>query len=509
MEPSPKLRLTVFQRLGEHIERRPWPFVLALSLLYLEATCIRAARTKLWFDEILTIYVSGLPSASAIVSFLKEGFELNPPFGHIMVGVSGTLFGRNEVGFRVPAIVAFWIMSLCLYLFLRRRVPASFALAGMLFPSLTGAAPYAYEARPYALMLGFAAVALVSWQAAAEGRARPLSLALIACSLAGALSSSPMAVLLAIPFAAGEVVRTIQRKRVDWFLWISFLAATPALRMLLDLRAVTGTASYTQNVTGWLGPAVATYAQLLETALWPLALAVAGMIALSFPGPMPARKPAVSIPSYEVAALLGFAAIPFAAVPVSTMGGPYWVRYSLPCVIGLSGGLILLLAWGTAMRLACGALLAIVFCTFFILGQVYPLGPRVSGAFNNTSEEIRPFLESITPGSLPIVIPYSLTFLELEYYSSPQLAARLYYLTDHEAAAKYVRNISFDVKGPLLKKWFPLRARFQDYRSFVASHKQFLLAGPDWWVRSKLIDDGAAVVLRSAGGYRYYDVQVK
>jgi hypothetical protein len=45
----------------------------------------------------------------------------------------------------------------------------------MLFPLITNAYPYAYEARPYGLLLGFCGLSLLCWQSAAEGQSRLLS----------------------------------------------------------------------------------------------------------------------------------------------------------------------------------------------------------------------------------------------------------------------------------------------------------------------------------------------
>ena len=50
---------------------------------------------------------------------------------------------------------------------------------------------YAHEARPYALVLALAGIALVAWQAAAEGRRRRVALFSLGFALAAALCSSP------------------------------------------------------------------------------------------------------------------------------------------------------------------------------------------------------------------------------------------------------------------------------------------------------------------------------
>ncbi len=71
-----------------------------------------------------------------------------------------------------------------------------------------------------------------------------------------------------------------------------------------------------------------------------------------------------------------------------------------------------------------------------------------------------------------------MTFVELEHYSSPGLASRLYYLTEPAVAAVIDGNLHFDVKTPLLARYFPFRAHFASYESFIAGHRRFYVVQP-------------------------------
>ena len=95
----------------------------------------------------------------------------------------------------------------------------------------------------------------------------------------------------------------------------------------------------------------------------------------------------------------------------------------------------------------------------------------------NTSEEIQDLLEKM-PSDAPIAICYTTTFIELEHYSSPQLAARLYYLTDPVGAAAIDGDLLPEVKTPLIARFFPFRAHFEDYDKFVGKHKRFYVVQP-------------------------------
>jgi len=490
------------------LQRWSAPLWLALlSVVYLVPTCVHAARERLWYDEILTLDASALlPSLGALWSFLKRGLELNPPLGFIVAAASESVFGRNAFGLRFPSVIAFWIMSACLYAFLRRRLPLPFALAGALLPALTAAVRYSYEARPYAEVLALAGVALVAWQAAAEGRGRRIALPAITFALAAVLCAQPLAITLAVPFLAGEVTRSIQRRRLDVPMWLAFAAATPALWLLWKLKSAAGVAASAQSAVHPLNLVGLTYFLILMPAILPVA-AAGFLLLMSRAQPEVPAEIGRGMPGYELAAMIGFVAIPFAAVPISMLGGLYWPRYSLNSVIGLAGCLAALLFRMAASRPRAGMAVAALFATAFVVEQALPADKRLdtgieAGAHTASLQEV---LEGMR-GDEPIVVGRPLAFLELEHYASPALAGRLYYLTDPEAAARWVGNVVFDVKGPVLREFVPFRSHFEEYRPFVARHKRFVVAEPGWVV-PQLTADGATVRLTgTVDGARYYEV---
>lgn len=489
----------------------PIPYIVLLSLAYLVPAFVRAARERLWFDEILTLDASTLlPSLPALWSFLSQGLELNPPLGFILAAGSEGVFGKNEFGLRLPSVIAFWIVSLCLYLYLRRRIPQPFAIVGMLLPALTAAGRYAYEARPYALVLACAGVALLAWQAAAEGRNRPAALVVLAVALAAALCSHPLAVTLALPFLAGEVTRSIQRRRLDLRVWYSFAAATPALWLLWKLRDAAHAASSTQSAVHPLYLVGLTYFLILMPAVIPVAAALF-LVMMSTPQPEIHAGTQPGMPAYELAALIGFVAIPLVAVPISTLGGLYWPRYSLNAVIGLAGWFAVLLARLSVSRPRAGVTVAALITLFFVVEQMLPESKRWNAGIEaSNSSALQSALESMHGENLPVVICRPLTFLELEHYASPALAGRLYYLTDSNArGANWMGNVLFDAKGPVLQQFFPFRSHFAEFGPFVAQHKRFVVAEPQW-VLPLLTAQGALVrALPDAGERRLYDVTLK
>ena len=100
---------------------------------------------------------------------VRDAFDPLPLGFHLLVRPFVRATAWPHVMARVPSIAGFGAMLVGLWVVARRRMGPSNALIAFAFPCLTTAAVvYSVEARPYGLVLGFAALALVFWQAACE-----------------------------------------------------------------------------------------------------------------------------------------------------------------------------------------------------------------------------------------------------------------------------------------------------------------------------------------------------
>ena len=100
--------------------------------------------------------------------------EQTPPLFYAITRASFWLFGVNNLSIRLPEMLAFWMASACLYVYVRRATSALAGLVAATLPLVTTAFQYSYEARPYALVIGFGALALLAWQSVALGRRRAI-----------------------------------------------------------------------------------------------------------------------------------------------------------------------------------------------------------------------------------------------------------------------------------------------------------------------------------------------
>ena len=105
------------EALRVQVERHKLWLLCGFSVLYLVGTCIIASQKLLWNDELFTLYISRLPSLSAIWSALVTGADQSPPLFFIITRASLLLFGANHLAVRLPEVLGFWIMSLCLFRF--------------------------------------------------------------------------------------------------------------------------------------------------------------------------------------------------------------------------------------------------------------------------------------------------------------------------------------------------------------------------------------------------------
>lgn len=430
----------------------------------------------MWNDELFTFYIARLPSVSDIWSALSTGADQIPPFFHMLTRASFSLLGVNHLSIRLPEMLGFWLMSLCLFQFVSKRSSALYGFAAMLFPLITTAYDYAYEARPYGLVLGFGALSLLCWQSAAEGYCRKLSLLGLAVSFAAALSSHYYAVLLLFPLAVGEAVRSLSQRRLDWSIWVALgLAMTPLLLFLPLLEQAKTYSTHFWSQAYWKS-IPESYYFLLIPAVFPLVaiLLLSALDAALHPLGPGRRNHEVRLtpPIHEIAAAFGFVAIPVVAVILAKLvTSAFTYRYALPSVIGFS----ILIAFATYALLEARAILGVAlvlsFLGGFIVLQVRSFQETI--AVPEELENTYKFLRSEPESRLPIVASDLHTFMILAHYAPPDIASRLVYLADPEASLRHLGHTAVD-RGILdLKPWFGLN--IEEYGAYVASQPRFLV----------------------------------
>lgn len=427
--------------------------LLAFTIFYYADVCLRASGKYFWHDELITVYFARFTSLSRLWDALHSGLESNPPAFHLLTRASENIFGENLIGTRMPEIVAFWLLCLCLFYFVERRAGAAGGFVAMMLPVLTGAYYYAYEARPLILLAAFGGMALIFWDNAV-GLGRPTTgrdrrwLIAFGLSLLAALMFHCYGVLLVIPFALVELYRIIRIKRWDWGVWSALtLPLIPAFFLYVAMlrffrKAFRGTDFILFFPANW--PAVLKVYSFLLTPTMAILLLFLALLAwdqkskeTGTDGERQSRF------GWEDTLLcLGFAALPaFGIILGRIVHTPYFGRYFLSAILGFCIPFGVIAGTMRSSRRLLPILLLVIAATLLLdFGRL--LRHRLTGTGESLEEPSIHKKLSTTPGepliyyplikqtsrnSEPIAVLDVTDFLYLLNYA-PQLASRLYYV---------------------------------------------------------------------------------
>lgn len=494
-------------RVAAVLASRRWWFVGVVAFLYFSITCGLAQYKLFWNDELFTVYIARLPTLADIWTILATGVEQLPPTFHILTRLLIRLAGEHHLTVRLPAILGVGAMEICVFLIASRHSSTAYGLLGMLVPLTTQAYPYAYEARPYGLVLAFAAASFLCWQAAAAGHWRTIALPGLAVALAGALASHYYGVLLFAPLAAGEIVRSFRRRRLDPWIWLAFALATLPLWAFLPLiqagRKLGGTfwarpqwrdiVGFYQNVFG--PTTVLLLGIVLVVAIYAIARSSTG----SGRPPAPSSAP----PLHEVVAGVGYLTIPVIAVVLAKfVTGAFTDRYALAAVLGLA----VVVPWGTYQLLDRRATMGVVLATFaaayfMVYVALDPVKKIREDRF--AYQTVYELLRKASAGDLPLVVANPHAFFQLTYYAPPRIASRFVYLADPAGALRHLGSDTVDLGVREFGRWTPLMV--EDYGTYVRAHPRFLLyvdQGAWAWLLPELVANGARIRVVGVDGTR-------
>lgn len=459
----------------------------------------RAISKPLWHDEIFSLYLGTRTTVVGLWDALAAGVDLNPPLYHLGVKAAAAVLGAGPLATRLPALIGFTVAAIALYLVVTTRLGFAPALVAALTPSLTGLYMYGYEGRPYGLVLGFSAVALLAWQARGDrpGHAAPLICALM---LAGATFAHYYGLFVVVPLALGEIVRIVVRRRLDW---IMIGALTAGLVPLVVLRPLMRGASEFAS-TFWSPPAFSELTNFYQALTMPLGLVLLGAAvtltisamwsrqegARELPSAVGTTLP-VRLPADEAVAALAFLALPGFAYCISVLTtGVFHERYVLPGVLGFA----VLAAWWFAAAVRSPRKQAILVSVLFLAFAAR----QASGALGMIRAAPDPITQhraliSRVPADAPLVVSHALTYLPIAHYSKAVESRTYTYLT---RPPDVVRRLGVDTGSRALRQLAsiaPLDVR--EYDAFVRTHRTFYVYGPRSWLIPTLLGQGAAVEL--------------
>lgn len=471
-----------------------WLLVALFSLLYFGETLLRAAEKPLWFDELCTLYICRLPTFGDSWAAVLHGADFNPPLFYVIHRLARALFGEGQIAMRLPEIFGFWMLSVCLFRFVSKRVGWAAGWIAMVLPMLTGAYFYAYEARPHGLVLGFLGLAMVCWQ---EMKATPKVLrwrVAFGTALACAYLLHCYAVLLVIPFALTETWRTIRNKEIRVKEW--FTLATPAAIAVISFVPLLQSYRNTLRGTGFGKSMFApTFSELLKFygfILTPCLLVVLVVLAINaLRGIAGTRRVTAAADTSgnafareELVLTIGLALLPvFGIVLAVAVRGPFFARYFL----GGMAGCALLLAYASVPMHRDRKVLGVAALTGILAVQQFGttaslvrkkvpewmVEPSSGFAFSTIPGQplaSYSMLSARKPSDRPIIITGLVDFLYLVHYA-PWLKPQLYSVSATETALPFRLYRS-------LREWCHIDFnREETYDEFLADHTAFTLYG--------------------------------
>jgi hypothetical protein len=460
----------------------------AFTALYLVPTLWLAWGKLIWDDEFFTLYLARAGWRSLLTALATGADQHPPPFYYLTHWVL-QLFGMNHITLRLTAIVGFWILCVCLYEIVRWLTVPMWGVVAMLFPLSTRVYYYASEGRGYGLVMGFAALAVLAWFKATEPRRSAVFLPLLAVSLAGAVSSHYYAVLILIPLAAGELVRTQERGRIDVPVWIAF--AFTLLPLVLFLPTILSARRYSAHF--WAVPvwsdAIYFYSGELGLGAVPLigfltaglifGFSMRGWLATNFMrggrlGDSLHERPRLT--AWQATALYLLAATPVTAMLTAkfvTHG--FSPRYAICSIVGIATLAAYLLS--RAAPRALTAMGAAVLCL-----MMYGVEIRILAAeFNEQRTHLIDSSRALSgSGDAQIALMDITVMHQLSFYATRELATRVNYIADPEKSVEYLRQDTVDHGLLDLRPWFPLKVVRAE--SFLADNPRFFAYGAaDGW----------------------------
>ncbi len=463
--------------------------VTALFLAaYLALLCRAAAGKPFWYDELFTVYLARSAGPAELWGHLARGTDLNPPLGYLLTRACVAAGGERPLAVRLPSILAFAVCLVCVYRFVRRRFGWVEASVVVLFLAAGKATFYAFEARPYALVLAFAGLALVAWQRAAErARSWSWSVLVLGVSLALALSAHYYAVLLYLPFACGEAMRAWTRRRPD--VPVALVLGLSGLPLLAYRPLLAAAKPYAGGF--WARPSWTFVRGTYETFLGEMGVPLLAALALLFLVTAGRRRSfqgegeEVEVSGYrphELAAIAGFSAIPLAGVVLGVLAtGVFTQRYVLSGSIGLCA-----LLGAAALPLTRGPRPATVALLLALAAWCLASPSSILRTAAGPQEDFRKsraLLERCAAPGEAVVFAHSQRFLRFCYYGG-EVPFRPLYLADVDLPRTH-GDYDTDCRGLLaLRRVAGLPV--VEFEKFVGQARPFLLYGREGWLTREL-----------------------
>jgi hypothetical protein len=159
------------------------------------------------------------------------------------------------------------------------------------------------------------------------------------------------------------------------------------------------------------------------------------------------------------------------AVLAKVAGSGYTSRYGWPAILGLALGSVFLVAdiWTkpAGTRILAALFLVFLFQTTENFRSLRGPRPKPEDRWSKITQ-----LSAENP-AIPVAVDAGNAYLQLMYYSAPELRKQVIRVIDRDAAVRWAGTDTGEIIHRLLGQFFPWR--IEDSASFLAAHKKFLV----------------------------------
>jgi len=460
--------------------------IAAIVLAFVVISAIGHASTAYFtYDEQIT-YRTALMPVGAIWDFFAQGLDTTGPVPSLIAHAALWLPQSPEIAARVPFILAFAAMCWGMFAFLRERYPAGFALSALVIPlELATLAFFMTDARAYAVMLCAAGLGARFWQLAAEGKSRPWSVFALWLVLALGMSAHFFTVFLFVPFALAQVVVDFEQRRIDLPVWLALvlfpLGWLPLMPGEMRAHRLYAPTFWTKSTLDNIGDA---YEQLIE-ASWPIVFVMGVFLlglAVWFARTKHSAEPIAEtqgLRKHEWVLVIALFLLPIMAWVGALALGVFQHIYVITFAVGLTVALCAAVAELARKRASIGI-------AFFIMMSLLAMCDQhgadaldgVSALFDHgvahrklqENAQKTGWVQWLEQSKLPVIADNA-TYLQLDFYGSPQLKSRAWGVTHFPEAAKYPRALTDQNNLALFGRKIGLQVA--DIDDFVARNPEF------------------------------------
>lgn len=408
-----------------------------------------AAAMPYWYDELLTVRLSSLPSVADTWQALTAGFDFNPPLNYMLTRVARAAFdGGDPLAARLPALAGLALLMTGAFAVLERRVGSWCALAAVAPVLLTNLAiGHATDARPYMLLAGVSAWAVYFRQETATGTSRTwASLAGLTVTVAAALLLHVWGVLLLTALAVGEVAFIVWNRRVRVGVIVALAVAMPAMAVYVPLVAGAEGLVFNNDV---YAPTLAKLAQVFADSRPPLRFigAIAfGAVAVGLwrrrrSGRVERAGSGLTADEWVVAIVLILSPlVPY--VYAMTTESVFMTRYGCLAIVGgvmVAGPVVRWMALADEVAAAAAAGVAVLSVAVYLparLDRPIPLSPTAVRSLDSAAAALDP--------TIPILLVNPTDVLPFDAGAGETWLDRTYYIADADLALAYTGTNAID-----------------------------------------------------------------